>query len=349
MRRLAVSARVARLVDEAIEAFDLDLTGLTVLTETASGPFVVTPLLAARSGAAVVAVTRDSRFGAADDVRQYTGEWASRLGVADAIEVHTGASLERAAEADLVTNLGFVRPIDSAFVARLRQGAAVSLMCEPWEVRAQDADVAACRIAGVPVLGTDERDPRLQTFRFVGMVALKLLLELEVEVLLSRVVLLSSEPFAGPILDVLAASGANVTVVDVTAGDDLRSDAVLAACAQADAVVVAEHRDRRIVIGGETGLPVEVLEAAGAAVAHIAGAVHDPDGRLRKHPPGDAAPGVMTVTTDALGPRPVVDLHAAGLRVGQTLVEAMRRLGDATAAEAAALREGPALAAGSAP
>ena len=221
MRRLGASARVERLVDEAIEAFDLDLRGLTVLTETASGPFVVTPLLAARAGAAVVAVTRDSRFGTAAEVTAYTSQWARRLGVADAVDVHAGSALERAAEADVVTNLGFVRPIDTAFLARLRPGAVVSLMCEPWEARLQDVDVAACRAAGVPVLGTNESDPRLQTFRFVGMLALKLLLELEVEVLLSRVVLVSSEPFAGPIAQVLGEAGADLTLVDVTAGAEL--------------------------------------------------------------------------------------------------------------------------------
>jgi hypothetical protein len=87
-----------------------------------------------------------------------------------------------------------------------------------------------------------------------------------------------------------------------------------------DAVVVAEHQDRRTVIGGATGIPVQELVAAGTAIAHIAGAIDDPQQRLRKNPPGPVAPGWMTVTTDVLGPRPVIDLHAAGLRVGQELV-----------------------------
>lgn len=343
MRTLAAGARVARLVDEAVSRFGLDLTGVAVLTETASGPFVVTPLLAARAGASVIAVTRDSRFGSADRVRAYTEDWAARLGVAEAIEVHVGSGCERAAEAELVTNLGFVRPIDAPFVRKLRPGAAVSLMCEPWEARSEDVDVGACRAGGVPVLGTDERDPRLQTFRFVGMLALKLLLELEVEVLLSRLVVISSEPFAGPIVDVLGAAGAEVRLVDVTQGTDPGAPDVADACARADAVVVAEHRVRRTLVGGETGIPLDLLEAGDVALVHIAGVVEDPEERLRKHPAGPVAPGWMSVTTDALGPRPVVDLHAAGLRVGQALVEGMRNLGDAAAAERAALGESPAL------
>jgi hypothetical protein len=344
VRRLNGNARVGRLVDEAISRFGLDLRGIAVLTEAASGPFVVTPLLAARAGARVVAVTRDSRHGAAAEVAEYAREWADRLGVADAVELHVGSGADRAADADLVTNLGFVRPINYDFVSRLRGDAVLSLMCEPWEIRPSDVDMAACRAAGVPVLGTNERDPRLQTFRFVGVLALKLLFELEVEVLFASIVVLSSEPFAGPIVDTLTTSGADVTLVDVTAGDDPRADAVLDRVRGADALVVAEHRDRRAVVGGSTGIPLAVLADADVAVAHIAGTVDDSGGVLRKHPPEPADPGVMTVTTDALGPRPVVDLHAAGLRVGQALAEAMRRLHDPVAAEEAALLASPALA-----
>ena len=344
MRQLEAHTRVERLLDAAVERFALDLTGITVLTETASGPFVVTPLIAARAGASVVAVTRDSDYGSADEVCEYTARWASRLSVDGAIDVHFGSGAERASEAELITNLGFVRPIDREFVSRVSTGAVVSLMCEPWEVRPRDVDIAACRAASVPVLGTDESDPRVQTFGFVGMLALKLLLELEVEVLLSRIVVVSSEPFATPIVEMLRCAGGEVSLVDVTAGAELEGEAVAAACRQADAVVVAEHRDGRTVIGGKTGVPIGALEAAGAVVAHIAGAVDDPEQRLRKNPPGGVARGWMTVTTDALGPRPVIDLHTAGLRVGQTLVEGMRRFGDAARAEAMALVASPALA-----
>lgn len=344
MRRLTSHVRTQRLIDTAIDAFELDLSGIAVLTEAASGPFVVTPLIAARAGASVIAVTRASRFGEPDEVREYTLDWARRLGLAERIEIHTGSALERAGEADLITNLGFVRPLDASFAAALRPGSAVSLMCEPWEIRPSDVDITACRRAGIPVLGTNERDPRLQTFRFVGMLALKLLLELEVEVLFSSVIVISSDPFAAAIVDVLSAAGAEVRLLDLTAGADLHDPALLGACAQADAVVVAEHRDRRAVIGGTTGIPIEPLLRGGAAVVHIAGAIDDPDQQLAKHPAGTVAPGWMTVTTDLLGPRPVVDLHAAGLRVGQALVHAARRLQDAADAEAAALGELPELA-----
>jgi hypothetical protein len=140
-------------------------------------------------------------------------------------------------------------------------------------------------------------------------------------------------------VEVLGAAGAEAQLLDVTSGCDLRGPSVLDGCRRLDAVVLAEHRDRRTLIGGETGVPIDVLEQSGAVLAHIAGAIEDPHSRLHKYPPGDALRGRMTVTTDVVGPRPVVDLHTAGLSVGQMLVEKMRQFGHAAAAETSALEE----------
>ena len=46
----------------------LDLKGKTVLTEAASGAYVVTPLLAAIAGAKVYAFTRTTRYGTVDEI-----------------------------------------------------------------------------------------------------------------------------------------------------------------------------------------------------------------------------------------------------------------------------------------
>ena len=146
MRTLANTRRVRRSLLHAVETMELDLDGVTVLTEAASGPFVVTALAAALAGAdQVIACTRDSRFGTADEVRDYTGAWAADLGVASRIDVRIGPAASAAPAAELVTNLGFVRPIDADFVAALPTGAAVSLMFETWEHRTSDVDLDACR------------------------------------------------------------------------------------------------------------------------------------------------------------------------------------------------------------
>ena len=86
--------------------------------------------------------------------------------------------------------------------------------------------------------------------------------------------------------------------------------------------------------------------AAGVRSVHVCGEVDD-DGLLAagaaKIPPRRVPAGYMTVTTDYVGPRPVVDLHVAGLKVGEIVVRALRQGFTRSAAIAMAVRSGLAL------
>jgi hypothetical protein len=332
------AARSRRLVAQAIETFELDLSGQTVLTEAASGTYSLTPLIAALAGAdRVVALGRDSRYGAFADVARTLAGAADLWGVAGRLHITGNRSDELIGTADVVTNLGFVRPLDAGFLRRLKRGAAIPLMWETWEFRAADLDLSACRDLGIPVLGTDESHPSLQTPRFLGAVALKLLFELDVEVFRSRVVVLGSAIFASPIAEALRQAGA--ARVDVVQGDH-------AAMAEADALVIAEHESRDLVMGRGGWLDPQRLaqQNPAIAIAHICGHVDAAamtDAGLRFIPPQPAAPGYMSFTTDYAGPRPLIDLHAAGLKVGSLLARARRDGIDAREAELKVLRECP--------
>jgi hypothetical protein len=342
VRRLDNVPRVSRLIDDAISRLDLRLDGLRVLTEAASGPFVVTSLIAARAGAERVwAVTRDSAHGTAAEVLRHAREWAAALGVARRVEFYEGQAIDCASGVDVVTNLGFVRPIDAATIARLPAHAAISLMWEPWEFRPEDVDAQACAAAGIPVIGTNESDPRLRTFDYVGTLAAKLLFESGLEGRGNTIVVLGSDPFGRSVCASLEAIGAHVERV-VVHDDDLDGRAATAV-EKADALVVAEHRDRRELIGNHGGIRPARLHATGCRVIHIAGHVDVAaleEYRVAKHPHGDAVPGHMTVATDYLGARPVIDLHAAGLRVGADAVRCRMRGGSLLAALQAAESSG---------
>ena len=78
------------------------------------------------------------------------------LSAATRVEVLTDRESSRLRDVDVVTNLGFVRPIDRALLTRFRAPVAVSLMYEAWERRAADLDLDACREAGaILAAGTD--------------------------------------------------------------------------------------------------------------------------------------------------------------------------------------------------
>ena len=294
------------------------------MTEAASGAFVTTSLIAAMAGATVKAVTRNSSYGSADEVAEYTRQWAANMGVESLISVSTDAPSELAAGTDIVTNLGFVRPVNSDLVNRLPPHAVVALMWEPWEFREGDIDINACVAKGIPVIGTNETDCRLNTFKHVGTLAAKLLLEQQIEIFASKIAVIGSEPFKSAAADLLAAMGAETFVLDLPENPELDLDSMHGdRVEKSDALVLVEHRDPRQLIGKETGIRPERFLRSGAKLIHVCGSV-DASAfagfAAPKWPLRNAAFGTMTVTTDYIGPKPVIDLHCAGLKVAEAAV-----------------------------
>ena len=122
------------LMQTAIERCRLDLSGTIVLTEAASGAYVVTPVLAAMAGAVrVFAITRSTPYGSVEDVATQTEELARRAGVDGRLIIVTEKTAAVVSQADIVTNSGHVRPIDSAMVRMMKPSAVIPLMYEAWD------------------------------------------------------------------------------------------------------------------------------------------------------------------------------------------------------------------------
>lgn len=342
---------VRALAAEMIERMGLDLTGLTIYTEAASGPYLHTPLLAAAAGAdAVLAVTADSPYAAKEEVREATLVEAAAQGVGDSVAVGFGRQDGWLARADIVTNSGFVRPIDAAAIEHLKPTAVVPLMWETWEFREADLDLDACRERGILVLGTDESAPPCDMRPFTGALGPALLGRLGVQAGGAAVALLGGQPLiGGAIREALLLSGAEVAwFTSEPAEGSAPYDELDAGEADAwDALVVAEHSDPRPLVapggaldpaalaGANPGLPVGVVcgNVDGEALA----------GSGLPHAPEPIRPfGEMSFQPADLGPEPVLMLCAAGLKVGEAMARA--RLGGASPSEAArkALSSSPA-------
>ena len=317
--------RIEKLIDDAIDTYDLDLSGLTVFTEAASGNYVVTPLIAALAGSdRVFAITCDSRHGKAADVRNFTLELAQRWGVDDRVEVVSDKIPSLLSQVDIVTNLGFVRPIDKNMIAHLKPTAVLPLMWETWEFREADLDLSECRRVGIMVLGTNERAVGLDFFTYVGYLAVKLAFELEIEIYGSKVVVVGSGLFGKSSIKAFDKLEADIKYIDLSAGDSLDTESAKSALCNADIVVLVEHHSPACLIGSEGQITVGELLALSphVSIVHIAGNINreeiDNDA-IPCLPQKSAAPGYMSVTTDYLGPKPVIALHTAGLKVGEAM------------------------------
>jgi len=249
---------------------------MTILTEAGTNAYALTPIIANLAGARqVCAVLPRNGFSPAAD---HVGLWTKRLVKENRIHLCPyDTRLFWAERADIVTNLGNVRPIDAEFVSHLKDTAVVSLMMEGWEVRREDVDIRALRQKKIPVLSTNE-DP-LGIWEYCGPLVLKILLEKGIELHKSRVLLAGDSKFVTSAYRFLA-------VFDWVEWSPIMPEDTLGH----DAVVVSDWAgklDRDDVI------------------------------YLTKN-------GRMMKTLGDLGPRPVIELHAAGLKVGELMTRAVQ-------------------------
>jgi hypothetical protein len=300
----------------AVDRCRLDLSGVVVLTEAAVGAYAVTPILAAMAGAKrVYGLARTTRHGTVEDIAGQTQALAALAGVIDRIEVVTRKLPDIVAEADLLTNSGHVRPIDAEMIGRMKPTAVVSLMFEAWEFRPDDLDLAACRQRGIPVAGTNERHPDVDVFSFLGVLAVKQLLDAGVAVYGSRVLLLCDNPFRTYIESGLVRAGCRVDAAERLSG--------MKAADPYDAIVVALHpRCEPAVSTDDAALIGQYWP--GAVVAQFWGDL-DRDALaawgVPVWPVDAPAAGHMGILLSAIGPEPVVRLQTAGLKVGEVLLK----------------------------
>ena len=337
---------------QLINQFGVDLSGLTVYTEAASGAYLLTPIISALAGAdKVFAQTRDSRYATAQQVRAETMALAEQYGVADRIDVRSGRCNECLAQSDIVTNSGFVRPLDSDLILALKPTAVIPLMWETWEFRQSDLDLDLCKDKGILVLGTKEQEPPCDLRFFTGLFALKLLFELGYDG--GKVLLLGNSPLpAGAIADHMRRLGVNVTWVSAEPEGDMPYDQLSAHFMshghEYDITLLAEHKHHHPLVGVGGLLAFhEILDVnPDLKIGIISGNIDAPGLRasgLRYFPEHISPTGFLSYQPYHMGPRPVLTLYTAGLKVGEAMARArLRGLGPKEAARDA-LAKSPAM------
>jgi hypothetical protein len=310
--------RVRRLLAEFRHRLALDLSGMTIATEAGSGPFLYSPLAAALAGAdRVIAVAPDSRYATHSETAEAVSRSARAWSV-DAGRIHIVASRNDVpAGIDVFMNLGFLRPLDRALLARGSERAVVSYCSEAWEYRPGDLDLDFCQQRGISVAGVNENFDGFGVFDSCGSLALKLLFEAGIEVAGCRIAVLSGDPFGEVIERALVANGADA--VQLSGAAQLNESLV----ASLDALVVASFSPLPDVLAASP-LPPQALAECNPALKIVAFAGSLDVAALAAagvacHPAEQLAPYRMARTLSHLGVRPVVALHSLGLKVGELL------------------------------
>lgn len=303
-------------IKRSVKKFDLSLSGKVVLTEAASGNYACTPLIAALAGAYVFAYGRNSHFAPFDTVKQNLSSLCEQLEISDRVHVVNDWNEVPFNRIDVVTNTGFVRPINREFVDRLNSTCVIPLMYEPWELRCSDIDINYCRRKNIKVMGTNEADERLQTMRYIGYTVLYFMLKEKKTPFSTKVLLLGSEKFNAAISEVLGSIG--YSVASFTIDTFHRSNNIQ----QYNVIVLSEFVARNLLMGPSHAL-INLSELSKSQlVIHIAGNVEVHGIKCPIYPENPAPSNYMSYTTDFIDPIAVIDLHTAGLKVGEGMLRA---------------------------
>ncbi|WP_413581363.1 hypothetical protein [Bdellovibrio sp. HCB288] len=302
---------------KSIKKFDLNMDGRVVLTEAATGVYAVTAVIAAMAGAKVYALAKESDYGdfskINSDMQKLIGGFADRS-FNSRIKIIKDLS-EINDHIDVVTNSGFVRPINEKLMDLLTKDSAISLMYEPWEFRESDIDLKQAVAKGIKVYGVNEHDQRLRTMEYIGFIALYLLLEQKITPFSNKKILvLGGSKFSDPVNKILMQNEYNVDVVSryETATDITKYDVV----------ILVENEDAQLLVGDE-GAYISSGELMGNhLMIHICGNVDVNNVKCALIPASPKKYGFMSFRTDFIDSMALVDLQTAGLAVGEGMIKA---------------------------
>jgi hypothetical protein len=188
-----------------VEALGLNLQGKTVLTEAASGAYVVTPLLAAIAGAKVYAFTRTTRYGTVDEIFTNTRKLISQCTCRELdITLIDELTPDIIAEADVITNSGHLRPLNEEKLKYAKDSVVIPLMYEAWEWRDADMDLNYIRKRGFNIGATNERHPEVDVFNYLGDMALKQFFDAGITPYKNKFILICNNDFGPHIAKVVA-------------------------------------------------------------------------------------------------------------------------------------------------
>ncbi len=325
-------------IEEAVSRLNLDLSGKVVLTEAATGAYIVTPVIAALAGAEVYAFTRDTRYGSVDDVRKQTNEVLEQFGDKKLnVTIIDKLTPEILAKADIITNSGHLRPLNSEKLQYAKKSVVIPLMYEGWEWRDADLDIEYCKTKEIIVGATNERHPDVDVFNYLGDMAVKQIFDAGLCPYKNKFVLVCNNDFGPFIAKVIARNCEGLAVIDKNENKS-RYDAdtiywignfpdisIPEKYKNAEAVIFTAYPFDQNWIGDNTPVSVQKIKEQfhDPLVLRYAGDI-DTDAFDRKkvrYFPAHVHSGHMGILPSAIGNDPIIRLQSGGLKVGELLTK----------------------------
>jgi hypothetical protein len=320
-----------------VRALDLDLRGKTVLTEAASGAYVVTPVLAAIAGAKVFAFSKTTKYGPVEEIFSHTRSLADTFNEFP-LDIHLIDQLkpEFIHEADIITNSGHLRPLSESILMHAKSEVVIPLMYEAWEWREADMDIAYIRKRGFKIGATNERHPNVDVFNYLGDMALKQIFDAGICPYKNKFILLCNNDFGPFIAKVLAAVCDGLAVIDLNEHKQRYNDYQIdwiggfpeinipETYRNAEAVIFTAYPFDRQWIGEKTPISVEQIRSqlSDPFILRYAGDLNEDFLRNKglRFFPQHVHSGHMGILPSAIGYDPIIRLQSGGLKAAEALL-----------------------------
>lgn len=320
-----------------VRALELDLRGKTVLTEAASGAYIVTPVLAAIAGAKVFAFSKTTRYGKVEEIFSNTRTLVDSF-KEFSLDIHLIDQLnpEIIAEADIITNSGHLRPLNESILKHAKDEVVIPLMYEAWEWRDADMDIGYIRKRGIKVGATNERHPQVDVFNYLGDMALKQIFDSGICPYNNKFILLCNNDFGPFIAKVLAGICDGLGIIDRNENRTRYNEQQIdwiggfpeinipEKYKDAEAVIFTAYPFDKNWIGEKTPISFQQLQSqmSDPFILRYAGDLDEAFLRDKgiKFYPNHVHSGHMGILPSAIGYDPIIRLQSGGLKAGEALL-----------------------------
>ncbi len=320
-----------------VKNLQLNLKGKTVLTEAATGAYIVTPVLAALAGAKVYAYSKTTRYGKLEEVFSSTRELAESFREFP-LDIHYTEKLdpEMIAQADIITNSGHLRPLNEAMLTHAKDQLVIPLMYEAWEWREADMDIQYVRKRGFKIGATNERHPDVDVFNYLGDMALKQIFDAGITPYKNKFILLCNNDFGPFIAKILSRVCERLAVIDkdehkdrydqgqidwIGGFPDLR---IPASYKNAEAIIFTAYPFDQNWIGENTAISIQQLQTqlSDPLVLRYAGDLDEEVLQKKglRFFPQHVHSGHMGILPSAIGYDPIIRLQSGGLKAAEALL-----------------------------
>ncbi len=320
-----IATKEIEFIKKTLQKTNLNLKGYTVLTELGNNYYFYLPFIAALAGAKkVMAWTASNKHFDCDTNLIHAKKVAKKLRLDSVIEFcKNERPLQHISAADIITNSGFLRPLDSLFLENVNKNVVIPLMFEAWELRATDIDIDYCKKKNIRVVGTWESHPKFKIFESVGPLAVKLAFEAGMEVYQNSILVWSDDDFGTMSATYFKKMGAKEVVLTTD------KSTALAFMKKADFVYFCANHEKKYLISNTIKDALfttdEIKEANPTlTIVHLYGkidAVHIKKSNLSIYPPYDGKAEYMSKTLSHIGMIPTLNLFIASLKVAQEVAQ----------------------------